>query len=338
MGYIQSKKAALDETGSLNMRYKGLLRCISRISKVRNGNFKELLELLDTGINTDIDPVLSSEKINSAIEQLDKKRIGAKENTLKNDRAGSLFIDTANPTRVENNNSNKIGSVSNLKKFQLLNWQFLFGFKKLKNEVFLTKMEAKKKFHSEFSKMNPLLDSVSSDVHRLLNKKLNYLSDKLAFPPQCRIKNWVSTVEKLTRINSNIGALTEIQDLIGLRVVTLFEKDLPLIEKIIEKNFKVQRRYRPAYLAAIGDNSSKHLVIRLPVKNAYASYKLDSVLAEIQIMSLTQFTYARVSHSLLYKNESTSNRSIRDSLARVSALLQSVEIELHRNFDDSNNR
>lgn len=52
------------------------------------------------------------------------------------------------------------------------------------------------------------------------------------------------------------------------------------------------------------------------------------LLAEIQIMTLTQFTFASLSHSLLYKNE-LNNSSVKDSLARISTLLNEVGSEIN---------
>lgn len=335
MGYNQGKNAALNINSSLNMRYQGLMRCITYICKVKRGKFKELLGSLDTGIHEDISDALASEKIINSVSNLELFRNGKAFGTIINEMPSGIKNEHEGTFQSKTNENFQINY--DVKLLQLLSWQLFFGIKRInKNKLVLSKKEAQKKFYSEYCELFTVLEPLSFELHSLLSKKLKHIEEKLAFQPQFRSKDWTSVLGKVTKINPNIDSLREMQDLIGLRVVSLFEKDLLLVEKIIDKNFKVMRRYKPNYLTSNGDGLSKHLIIKVPTPEKYGdiSKKIPFILAEIQIMTLAQFTFARVSHSLLYKNESARSQKIKSSLIRVSALLESIDIELSRNFEE----
>lgn len=84
MGYNQSKNAALNETHSLNMRYKALLRCISYICKIESYKFSEMLKSIDTGLNEELTHDATVKKIRNCILLLDSKRSGVRAVSLIN--------------------------------------------------------------------------------------------------------------------------------------------------------------------------------------------------------------------------------------------------------------
>ena len=327
MRYNQSKKAALDESKRLGIRYKRLLRCITHFCKLNNESFQDKLDYLSTGISTENDPQIASQKIISSIAKLEGRELSEliNNNGLSNDNI---------PERHGEAKGNR--HFYKAVDARVLDWQLSLSIKKIPPEFTPpTKRQIKNEFRSEFDRVEPLITKVSNDLYSLLSKKLNYVDDILAFSPQCRIKNWESLVEKIIRIKSKVTSLTEIQDLIGLRIVTVFEKDIPTIERIVERNFNVERTYKPNYLNSLSDNSSTHKIIKTSVQSDSEAKNSIDLLAEIQIMTLAQFTFAKASHSLLYKKKTASKKFTKNSLKRVSALLESVEIELTRNVDNS---
>ncbi|MGS0690432.1 hypothetical protein [Shewanella sp. 30m-9] len=323
MRYTQNKKAALDESKRLGVRYKRLLRCITHVCKLNNESFQDKLDSLNTGMSTEKDPQLASQKIIDSIAKLEG-------------REHSELISN-NDYSIENIPEKYDGAKENIHFYKsvdarVLDWHLALSIKKIPPEFTPpTKRQIKKEFRSEFDLIEPLITKVSNDLYSLLSKKLNYFEDILAFSPQRRAKDWESLVDKIIRIKSKVTSLTEIQDLIGLRIVTIFEKDIPTIERIVERNFNVERTYKPSYLNSLSDNSSTHKIVKTTVKSGAEDNNSVNLLAEIQIMTLAQFTFAKASHSLLYKKKVTSKKATKNSLKRVSALLESVEIELTRN-------
>ncbi|WP_025920000.1 RelA/SpoT domain-containing protein [Pectobacterium parmentieri] len=331
MGYNQSKNAALNETHSLNMRYKALLRCISYVCKVESYKFPEMLKSIDTGLNEGLTYDAAAEKIRNCIPLLDSKRSGVRTVSVRDNAVVEVLDDDYDYDHDGEGISTyyKRKIINRCKTFKFLKWKVLFGIKRVNSKP-LSKEDMKHMFHVQFRDFSPLFESIAFDLALLLSKKLKHIDSKLAFQPQYRNKTWDSVASKITRMSININSLMDMQDLIGLRVVTVFEKDLFLVENVIENSFKIMRRYKPNYLAVDGDTFAKHFIIQVSTQNAcnYMDDKPPFLLAEIQIMTLTQFTFASLSHSLLYKNE-LNNSSVKDSLARISTLLNEVDSEIN---------
>lgn len=85
--------------------------------------------------------------------------------------------------------------------------------------------------------------------------------------------------------------------------------------------------------------SSTHMVVqvpeswlRVPTLEALSGWK-----SEIQIRTLAQHTWAAASQTLQYKEEDSVPQTIRRSIHRVSALLETVDLELERVLDERAN-
>jgi len=336
MGYNQSKNAALNETYSLNMRYNALLRCMSYICKVESLKFSEVIKSVDSGLNERLAYDAAAEKIRNCIPILDSKRNGVKTASVRDNAITKVLDDDYGHGHGHDGEGistyYKQKIINRCKTFKFLKWKVLFGVKRVNSKP-LSKEDMKYMFHIQFRDFSPLFENIAFDLALLLNKKLKHIDSKLAFKPQYRNKSWDSIASKITRMSININSLMDMQDLIGLRVVTVFEKDLSFVENVIENSFKIIKRYKPNYLAVDGDTFAKHFIIQVSTQNAcgYMDDKPPFLLAEIQIMTLTQFTLASLSHSLLYKNE-LNNASVKDSLERISILLSEVDGELNKNI------
>lgn len=337
MGYTRNKRIALDENEILGIRYLSLLRCITYKCLKNGDKFQEKLNSLDSGLNSEKDPKEASIKIINSISKLDVNIL------YRHDKHQNSTSSQDNKT-INNENITHVNLDPHAyqKELKIMDWKFKFSAQKMPLQpIRITKKQAEMKFKDEFHLIEPLIEDASQALHTLLEKKLHFISDSLAFKPQCRNKNWNSIVEKIVRINYNSDSVTKIQDLIGLRVVTLFEKDIKTIVSIIEKTFKVIRIYKPNYINDISNNSSTHVIVKVPKKSCYLKTNIDKfdLLAEIQIMTLSQFTFARTSHSLLYKKNNPAKKSIESSLKKISVLLDCVDVEISDAFyADTRNR
>ncbi|WP_104041922.1 RelA/SpoT domain-containing protein [Vibrio hyugaensis] len=313
MAYNQSRNAVLNKEERLGVRYLRFLRCVTYHLKPGEC-FQAKLHSLDSGFKTEPNPEIASKKLLSALEVLESGR--------------SFF----NPAKVgqnvqlANNHSLVFGSGQYDRLYKIFDWHILLKVQKIeeKNRP-VTKKDIKNKFGKEYSEISPVLNSLQLTTSDLINKKLHFIRNELAFEPQVRVKSWDSTVDKLVRLNSRFEKLTELQDLLGVRVVTILESDLLEVEKVIGKSFSVVKKYRPEYIANKASNA-KHIIIKL--KNSETK---DQVIAEVQIMTLSQFLLNRVSHKLHYKNVAKKKKKV--GLNRLSALLDVVDSEIERCFD-----
>ena len=316
----------------MGLRYISLLRCVTQVCLVEGVSFQQKLLSLDTGLKSEADPDEASRKIISSIAQL----AGFESLRAKTPEVSNVAVGVSRFSEGAEEGFKKFKAGSFVKIVRLFDWCISLSATRLsRGYEALTRGQIEKLFKSEFEGIESALEAESKICHELVSKKLNHLHACLAFPPQCRNKSWSSIVDKISRIRYKVESLPDLQDLIGLRVVTIFDKDIEVIEKIIERNFVVLRKYSPKYIDGVGGVSPLHMVVKR--KNSGFFFKNEagsfSFLAEVQIMTLAQFSFARVSHSLLYKKDLRSKRNAENSLKRISALLESVDVELSRNLD-----
>jgi ppGpp synthetase/RelA/SpoT-type nucleotidyltranferase len=195
-----------------------------------------------------------------------------------------------------------------------------------------------KKLESEYRLIYDLAIKFSDELKRQLNELILQKQITLAFPIESRVKTWTSLVTKLEGLSSDVKSVKEISDLIGIRVILLFRSDLNNAYKILEENFKIieredtQRRLRENEFGYL----SVHYIIELPESwfaiPTFAS--LHGFKAEIQVRTAAQHIWAAASHKLQYKQEVGVPIPVRRSIHRVSALLETVDLELDRVLDD----
>lgn len=331
MSYNRNKRIALDEQKRLGLRYISLLRCITHVCLIKQEGFQQRLSSLDTGLKSELDPNIASQKIVNSIAQLE----GVESLREKATIVSRAIADLSKHVPNTEDNPHKSKASSFIKIMHFFNWRISVSANKLsENHKPLTKGQIEKLFKNEFDGIESAIEAESKIYHEIATKKLKHLHAELAFPPQCRNKSWSSIVDKISRIRHKVESLPDLQDLIGLRVVTIFDKDIELVERVVERNFIVLRKYSPKYIDGVGGVSPLHMVIKRKDNNFFFKEKPGSfaILAEVQIMTLAQFSFARVSHSLLYKKDSSSRKNTDNSIKRISALLESVDLELSRNL------
>jgi len=156
----------------------------------------------------------------------------------------------------------------------------------------------------------------------------------LGFPIQTRVKSWTSLSGKFERRSLDFKSIKELHDLIGLRLIVLFRRDLSKVVKILDDNFKVLSREDTA--SRLNETQfgyqSIHYVVQIPdawrevpTLKAYQGLK-----AEIQIRTVAQHIWAAASHVLQYKQETSVPPELRRAIHRASALLETVDLEFDR--------
>jgi len=190
------------------------------------------------------------------------------------------------------------------------------------------------KLEIEYGAVQSLAKRFSDELVRQLIILLDRDKIPLGFPIESRVKSWESIVEKVKRLSLVLSSVTDLQDLIGIRLVTLFQRDSELICGLISGTFNVIQREDTASRLR-GDQfgySSIHFVISLPeVWLAVPSFSsLPKLKAEIQVRTVAQHLWAAASHILQYKRETNVPEPIRRSIHRASALLETVDLEFER--------
>lgn len=200
--------------------------------------------------------------------------------------------------------------------------------KSMKNKTYLKDLE------TEYNSLYSLALKFSEELKKQLIELLEQNDISLAFPIESRVKSWNSLLGKIEAKLVNIENVRDMNDLIGLRIILLFRRDLLNVCLIIGSIFNIiehedtQMRLRENEFGYL----SFHYIIELPETwLAIPTFSLfRDFKAEIQVRTAAQHIWASTSHKLQYKKESNVPVSIRRSIHRVSALLETVDLEIER--------
>lgn len=150
-----------------------------------------------------------------------------------------------------------------------------------------------------------------------------------------RLKTKDSLSKKIDLKIDKYSKLEEITDLVGLRIITYLESEISLVSEIIENEFLMDAKNSVDKRKLKADQfgyKSLHYVVSiknprclLPEYKRYENFK-----AEIQIRSILQHGWAEIEHDLGYKGEFSIPESFRRDFSRVSALLETADIEFDR--------
>jgi putative GTP pyrophosphokinase len=180
----------------------------------------------------------------------------------------------------------------------------------------------------------PLLDNFCVELRNQIDRLLEDEGIAIGFPIQHRVKQWNSMAEKFERVALKVYDIKEIQDLAGLRLILLFKRDVEKVCRLLAEHFKVIRQYNTQERLAEDQfgYSSIHFVIELPGEwfavPTLARFK--GLIAEIQVRTLAQHIWAAASHTLQYKQVASIPPSVSRAIHRVSALLETVDLEFER--------
>ncbi|QAZ65968.1 GTP pyrophosphokinase [Solidesulfovibrio carbinolicus] len=156
----------------------------------------------------------------------------------------------------------------------------------------------------------------------------------LGVPLEGRVKSWSSIVEKIDRKSLDIDKITDLHDLVGIRIILLFIKDIATVDNIIRKNFNISGTEDTSDRldeSQFGYKSQHYIVqIQEDWLNVPTWRDFKGINIEIQLRTLSQHIWATSSHKLQYKIESNVPKQLRRSIHRISALLEIVDMEFDR--------
>jgi putative GTP pyrophosphokinase len=151
-----------------------------------------------------------------------------------------------------------------------------------------------------------------------------------------RIKGLNSLSGKITAKPDSYSKLSEVTDLIGLRVITSLPNDVDNIARVISRVQGIDRinsvdkrkKLRPSVIGY----QSAHYVIQVGeiITDNSISLQMKAVGIEIQIRSLLQHAWAENEHDKVYKAQHPVPFRLRRRMFSLSGALESADFELNR--------
>lgn len=151
-----------------------------------------------------------------------------------------------------------------------------------------------------------------------------------------RLKEKTSLISKLERRESKYTKLSDITDIVGIRVITYFSDEVDIVAKKIEEEFEIDKENSIDVRKLLDPDRfgylSLHYIVKLDsYRKKLTEYERYSQMkAEIQIRSILQHTWAEIEHDLGYKNPDVIPRKVRRSFSRLAGLLELADIEFSR--------
>jgi len=185
----------------------------------------------------------------------------------------------------------------------------------------------------QYATLLPKAERFAEQLASQLQQLIRQHGFTLPFPIKWRVKSWESLYEKISSGRAD-PPITHVQDFVGLRIILLFKRDAEQICNLIRRTLNVLRSYDTTNRLDPQEFGylSSHYVVRAPgAWLALPSFAgLDDFQAEIQVRSFAQHLWASASHLLQYKQARAIPRDIARSIHRVSALLETVDLEFER--------
>jgi ppGpp synthetase/RelA/SpoT-type nucleotidyltranferase len=189
-------------------------------------------------------------------------------------------------------------------------------------------------YQDVFPRAERLKNAVIAELQELFHKH----GVSLGVPIESRVKTWSSITDKIDRKGAEISSIVDLSDLIGIRVILLFKKDLDSVRDIVAKNFELISSEDTGERLSESEfgYQSHHYIVKIPSNwlsvPTWAGFGGFSL--ELQVRTMAQHIWAAASHKLQYKQESGVPHPIRRTINRVSALLETVDLELQRVLDE----
>ncbi|MGP4848209.1 GTP pyrophosphokinase, partial [Marinobacter sp. 1Y8] len=183
----------------------------------------------------------------------------------------------------------------------------------------------------EYDNSKILLENLDRTLLNLINSLLKQKNIRV-HQVQTRVKDRDSLENKIIRKNDKYKHLSDITDIVGVRIITYFDDEVDQIATMIEEEFvidqdnSVDKRkidndkfgYRSLHYVA----NLKKDRINLPEYSSCGERKF-----EFQIRTILQHSWAEIEHGLGYKGEFEIPSSAKRTFYRVAALLEQADIE-----------
>ena len=186
----------------------------------------------------------------------------------------------------------------------------------------------------EYDRIKPVADRFREELVKQISQLLHANGITLAVPVESRVKSWESITEKGERKDLELTSIHELDDLVGIRLILLFRRDIDMTSRLLRENFRILSSEDTAQRLIENQfgYQSLHLVVSLPPHwvGVPSFQGCGNLRCEVQIRTLAQHAWASASHELQYKVEDSVPKPLQRSIYRVSALLETVDLEFER--------
>ena len=151
-----------------------------------------------------------------------------------------------------------------------------------------------------------------------------------------RIKTEDSLKGKIANKGEKYNSLIDITDILGIRIITLFEDDVIKVETVLKSIFEIDKNNSEDKFNKLKANEfgyrSVHFVCSLNAerKKLRENEDIANLKFEIQVRSILQHSWAEIEHDLGYKFESDLPDQIQRDFFRVAGLLELADMEFIR--------
>lgn len=153
---------------------------------------------------------------------------------------------------------------------------------------------------------------------------------------EARVKGEASLAGKLQRKGGKYGSLTDITDILGVRVVAFYNEDVERISSMAGQLFdvdwpnSVDKRKMHQY-DSFGYNSL-HYICRMPatVYHDPEQPRLNEVWFELQMRTALQHAWSAIQHDIGYKSDVEIPVEYHRALSRLAGMLELADIEFSR--------
>lgn len=208
----------------------------------------------------------------------------------------------------------------------------------MKNDEVFNFDEHKKNAIEIYKPLFPLYERYSESIRSLLATCIKEKSLKI-HSIEARAKSIDSfSIKSITPSEENPeqpkypNPIKNITDLSGIRVITFFLDTISKIEKIIEEQFLLVEKKDKSLELIQNDKfgyQSFHYLVRLnSARCSLPEYKeFKDLIAEIQVRTILQHSWAEIEHDIEYKSDSTMPSLIRRRFASLASLIEIADRE-----------
>ncbi|MGE6244455.1 GTP pyrophosphokinase [Psychrobacter proteolyticus] len=183
----------------------------------------------------------------------------------------------------------------------------------------------------EYDDSKILLENLDRTLLNLINSLLEQKNIRV-HQVQTRVKDRDSLKNKIIRKNDKYESLSDITDIVGVRIITYFDDEVDQIATMIEEEFFIDQDNSVDKREVDNDKfgyRSLHYVANLKKDRInlleYSSYGEQKF--EFQIRTILQHSWAEIEHDLGYKGEFEIPSTAKRTFYRVAALLEQADIE-----------
>jgi len=178
-----------------------------------------------------------------------------------------------------------------------------------------------------WEKEKPLYDELGDYVKIILEKEVQ--KDGNFVEVKFRSKDLDTLLKKMFRKQCSYD---EITDKLGIRAILYFRKQLPSVDHIIQSVFIVYKREDKSEDLGVDrwGYQGIHFDVELPESLYVHNEKFKGIVFEIQLQTHCQNVWCELNHALYYKSEIEMPTENIRSINRLSALLETADVEFER--------